>query len=272
MNRNVKYLSIWIVLLIILFFIVSCDDYFEYSPYAANVKSSYKDLHTHNFNKLFANTNPKDTVKFAVFADSHYNYSDLSKAVKEVNKRSAIDFVIVNGDLADHGYLKEYELFHEKMEKLIVPYFTVIGNHDYKSNGDVIYKKMYGQPNKSFVYHDNFFILFDDIFWESNKKPNMNWLEAQLRRGHQGEFKNIFILAHIPPFGDQFTDELENLYCEFMLDYNVDLSIHGHIHRFIYDNYYHDGMIYLTAESIMNTEYVIITASAEEVKVERVKF
>lgn len=271
MQKLVK-IFFWLGLLFILYFIVSCDDYFEYSPYAANVKNSFKNIDTQNFNKLYADTTYKDTIKFAVFADSHYNYNELSKAITNVNNRSDIDFVIVNGDMADHGYLKEYELFHEKMEKLTAPYFTVIGNHDYKSNGIEIYKQMYGHPNKSFVYQDNFFILWDDIFWESNRTPNMNWLEAQLRRASAGSYKNIFVLAHIPPFGEQFTEEDELQYKDLILSHPVDLSIHGHVHRFIFDDYYNDGMIYLTVESIMDKEYVIITASANEVGVEQVKF
>ena|SRR6056297_453966 len=271
MHKLIKY-GVRLGVFIIPFILVSCDDYFEYSPYAANIKSSYKNLHTQNFNKLFANSTSKDTLKVAVFADSHYNYSELSKAVEDVNKRSDIDFVIVNGDMADHGYLKEYELFHEKMDKLIIPYFTVIGNHDYKSNGSEIYKQMYGHLNKSFVFQDNFFILFDDIFWESNKTPNMSWLEAQLKRAYAGTYKNIFVLCHIPPYGDQFTDEYEVLYREIMLEYDVDLSIHGHIHRFEYGNYYSDEMLYLSVESIMDKEYVIITSCDDEVKVEQIKF
>jgi len=271
MHKLIKY-GIRLGVFIIPFILVSCDDYFEYSPYVAKVKSSCKNLHTQNFNMLFANSTPKDTIKVAVFADSHYYYGELSKAVEDVNKRSDIDFVIVNGDIADNGYLKEYELFHEKMDKLIIPYFTVIGNHDYKSNGSEIYKQMYGHFNKSFVFHDNFFILFDDIFWESNKTPDMNWLEDQLKRACAGTYKNIFVLCHIPPYGDQFTDEYEVLYREFMLEYDVDLSIHGHIHRFEYGNYYSDEMLYLAVESINDKEYVIITASDDEVKVEQIKF
>ena len=254
------------------FWMVSCDDLFEYSPYAANVKSSYKNLHINNFNKLYTNTAPKDTIRFAVFADSHYNYNELGKAVEKVNQSPEIDFVIVNGDMADHGYLKEYELFHDKMKELIVPYFTVIGNHDYKSNGESIYQQMYGHPNKFFTYQDNSFILFDNIFWESNKTPNMNWLEAQLKRSNTSNYKNIFVLAHIPPFGEQFTDEYEELYRGLMLEYNVNLSVHGHLHRFIFDDYYDEEMNYLIVESIIDKEYVIITASENEIKVEQVKF
>ena len=271
MQLKVKYF-VGLAFAVCFFFMVSCDDLFEYSPYAANVKSSYKNLHIQNFNKLTANPASKDTIRFAVFADSHYNYSNLSKAVEKVNQCPDIDFVIVNGDMADHGYLKEYELFHDKMKDLIVPYFTVIGNHDYKSNGGDIYQQMYGHPNKFFTYQDNAFILFDNIFWESNKPPNMSWLEAQLRRSNQGNYKNIFVLAHIPPFGEQFTDEYEALYRGIMLEYNVDLSIHGHIHRFIFDDYYDEGMNYLVVESIMDNEYVIITACEKEIEAEQVKF
>jgi len=147
---------------------------------------------------------------------------------------------------------------------------TVIGNHDYRSNGDKIYKEMFGEPNRSFIYNNQKFILFDDVFWESNKTPDFNWLAYELYTS--STFERVFVFCHIPPYGDEFSSDYENLYKNLMLNYNVDLSIHGHIHRFEYGDYYDDGMIYLAVESIMDKEYGLVNVSDAGITVEYIKY
>jgi Icc-related predicted phosphoesterase len=249
----------------------SCEDIFEYSPYAANVKDSYKDIGIENLEKILEQgTEGKEEFKFAVFADSHYSYHELDEAVVNVNSRKDIDFVIVNGDIADHGYLKEYELFHETMDDLKIPYLTTIGNHDYRSNGEDVYKEMYGNRNYTIKYNNCLFVLWDDVFWESNKTPDFNWLEENLEEG--ADYEKIFVVCHIPPFDAQFDDESELLYSDLMNRYNVNLSIHGHIHRFHYSEYYNDGVNYMATEAIIDKEYVIVTVKKDEIVIEAIKY
>ncbi len=270
MKRRIREQICLLTVLITVVILGGCDDAFEYSPYAANVNSSFKNTDKVNLqNLIIADSTQKDEIRFAVIADSHYNYHELNEAIMNINSQN-VDFVIVNGDMADHGYLKEYELFHENMNKLVAPYMTVIGNHDYRSNGGDIYKDMFGDYNKSFVFNNNLFILFDDVFWESNKKPDMEWLENELEDSQQ--YDNTFVICHIPPYGEQFTDEYEEKYKELMIQYNVGLSIHGHIHRNEYGDYYGDGMTYLAVESIMDKEYSIITVTDSEINVDNIKY
>lgn len=268
MKRIFSLYKILIIALVIIC-IGGCEDYFEYSPYAANVKDSNKNIDEKNLERILNSSNDnKEEITFAVLADPHYDYHELDNAIKNINLRQEIDFVIVNGDISEHGYMKEFELIHEEMKELNVPYLTVIGNHDYRSNGEDIYKEMYGEFNKSFTFNNNQFILFDDIFWESNKTPDMNWLEDELLKAE--EYKNTFVFCHIPPYGDQFTDEMESNYENLMLTYNVDLSVHGHIHSYIYHE--NDRTSYLSVGTIMKKEYVLIMVSGDNYTVEQVKY
>lgn len=250
--------------------IAGCEDVFEFSPYAANVKDAYKGIGGKNLTKIEGKNNNQSKFKFAIFTDPHFNYHELDEAVINVNARNDIDFVIVSGDFADHGYLKEYELFHERMKKLDVPYLTVIGNHDYRSNGEDIYKEMFGKYNYSFEYGNSKFILWDNVFWESNKKPNFNWLEYELDDSEENE--NIFVICHIPPYGDQFDNESEERYSELMEESNVSLSIHGHVHRNYFGEYYQDGVDYLSVEAIMDNEYVTVSVQDDEIDVKIIRY
>jgi len=260
-----------LVLVLITGVLSNCEDAFEYSPYAANVKDSYKNVGVQNIKSIQINNDQsKDEFSFAVFADSHYNYHELDGAVSDVDKRDEIDFVVVNGDISEHGYLKEFELFHDQMETLNVPYLTTIGNHDYRSNGEKIYSDMYGAKNYSFVYHNCLFIMWDNVFWESNKYPDFEWLEQQLQT--EEAYSHIFVICHIPPFGSQFDDESEQKYTNLMSKYDVDLSIHGHTHSYYYSKYYNDGVDYLVVGTIMQSEYAIINVIKESYSVERIKY
>ena len=171
-----------------------------------------------------------DTFKFAFVTDNHYHYSNLRAVIEDINRKPDILFVFFGGDIADQALLKEYEIFYTTMEKLNKPYLTVIGNHDYLSNGEIIYKQMFGDYNYTFEFNQNKFIIFDDIVWESNTPLDFNWLSNQLSNNISN--KQVFVIAHIPPFSDQFDSNMEQTYKTLMSDNNVQLSIHGHIHSY----------------------------------------
>jgi Icc protein len=164
----------------------------------------------------------------------HYFYNNLRTVVEDINKNDAILFVIFGGDIADQALLKEYEIFSDIMKNLKKPYFTVIGNHDYNSNGSIIYKEMFGDFNYSFEFNNNKFVLFDDIIWESNKDPDFDWLSLEL--SDYVEFNQVFAFAHIPiVVSDDLSVEMKETYRSIMIDNNVSLSIHGHTHSYFHE-------------------------------------
>ena len=114
-----KYLKkIWLWGVVLLLLTSGCEDYFEVSPYSADVKSNMKNTHVRNMTDIEKmGSNISGEFKFAVLADSHYNYHELSTAISIVNSRSDVDFVIIDGDFCDHGYLKEYEMFFDLAQR-----------------------------------------------------------------------------------------------------------------------------------------------------------
>jgi len=265
-----KYLKLIVFLIGILSF-QSCENIFEFSPYQAIINEKYKNTSSKNLekiNKIILNNT--DTFKFTVIADSHYQYNDLGDALEDINNDSEIIFVLHAGDFTHFGMLKEYEIFHKIMGNFKIPYLTVIGNHDYLSNGEKIYQEMFGELNYSFVFNNNKFILFDNTVWESNKEPDFSWLENELSDNHS--YNQIFILAHIPPFTDQFDKEKENRYKNLMANNNVKLSIHGHIHTYYYTDTYNDGVKYLVVSNSKKRSYCIITVNINSFNVEKVNY
>ncbi|QOD61135.1 metallophosphoesterase [Polaribacter haliotis] len=260
-----KYFRI-IILLIFAGFFSSCEHFFEFSVYEANVKASNKNTTSKNLQLLENITVQSQEFKFAFLSDVHYYYDDLKAVIDDINKREDVLFVIFGGDIADQALLKEYEFFYDIMKTLKKPYFTVIGNHDYNSNGGFIYKTMFGDYNYSFEFNNNKFVLFDDVVLESNKDPDFNWLSSELI-GNEN-YNQVFVIAHIPPNGDQFNDEMEQKYRTILKENNVPLSLHGHTHTYSYEQ---GDVSYFTVPSLKDLGYGIVTVQEKSFNVELIE-
>lgn len=255
-----------LILLVTAVTFTSCEHFFEFSVYEANVKTKQQNTTIKNLELLENISINSQDFKFAFISDVHFFYNQLSDIVEDINKRDDILFVIFGGDIADQALLREYEIFHDIMSNLQKPYLTVIGNHDYNINGGIIYKKMFGDYNYSFEFNNNKFVLFDNIVWESEKELDFDWLTSELK--NNTNFNQVFVIAHIPPYGDQFDDELEQKYRSIMEENNVPLSIHGHTHTY---NYEEGDVSYLTAPAVKDKAYNIVSVKNKGFDVELIE-
>lgn len=264
---NYKFLKVSVFIFIILS-VFTCDNIFEYSVYDADVKESQKNTTSKNLIEVKTKEqNSTDYFKFAVISDTHFYYDDLRAIIDDINSRPDILFVIVTGDFTQQGLLKEYELFYEIIEKLSKPYLTVIGNHDYLSNGENIYNTMFGENNYTFEFKNNKFIFFDNIVWESNKIPDFKWLTNEL--DDSISYNNIFVFAHIPPRDEQFTDSMRNSYRSILEENNAKLSIHGHAHS--YDFRIINNIEYLTVSTVNKDSYCIINVDGSSYSIDLIE-
>ncbi len=248
-----QYLSIPMFLFLSII-ISGCQNMFDFSPYEIRVVDGKKNTTLKNLVDIENNIYASDSITLAVTADPHYNYNYLLKVVNSINKNYQIDFALCLGDISDSGIQTEFELFHSEMDKLGVPYITTIGNHDYRSNGEDVYTQMFGHLNYSLKAGFLRIIVFDDIFWESNKDPDFDWLESELKR-YQGEI--ILVAAHIPPDTDQFNEAARERYYKLMQKYGVRYSFHGHQHNFEVKE--SNGTLYLNTGAIMKGKYTLVT-------------
>lgn len=255
-----------ILFIAIAFTLTNCDHLFEFSVYEANVKTAQKNTTAKNLKLLQDLKVDSQEFKFAFISDVHFFYDQLSTVVDDINKRDDIKFVIFGGDIADQALLREYEIFHDIMSDLKKPYLTVIGNHDYNINGGIIYKEMFGDYNYSLEFNNNKFVFFDDVVWESEKELDFDWLTLELKGNTS--FNQVFVVAHIPPHGDQFDDELEQKYRSIMSENNVPLSIHGHTHKY---NYEEGEVSYLTVPAVKDKAYNIVSVKNKGFSVELIE-
>ena len=61
--------------------------------------------------------------------------SRFNACIHSINEReSDADIVVVTGDLADRGQLSAYRALQRELERLVLPYRLLIGNHDDRAN------------------------------------------------------------------------------------------------------------------------------------------
>jgi len=258
-----KFLKIAALFAFILTF-TNCDNIFEYSVYQANVKTKQKNTTAKNLELLENTKSESQDFKFAFITDVHYFYNNLRTVINDINNKDDISFVIFGGDIADQALLKEYEIFYEIMQNLNKPYFTVIGNHDYNSNGSIIYREMFGDYNYSFEFNNNKFILFDDIIWESNKDPDFDWLSKALT--DNTAFKQSFVFAHIPTVvSEDLSVDMRETYKSILIENNVSLSVHGHTHSYFYE----EGEVdFLIVPALKKPTYGVIGVKGDSFNIE----
>ena len=178
---------------------------------------------------------------------SHDYFDDLKEAIRSINGKDGLQFIICCGDITARGISQEYIWYREITKDFKYPLFTVIGNHDHRSNGKIIFERMFGPLNMSFTYGGYKFILFDDVVWENNNKaPDFEWLEAELEKDELP----VILITHIPPWGDQLIDVYDDRFRQIIVESNIILSLHGHHHS--------------PCEEIFAQVPAVITGSVEE--------
>lgn len=129
---------------------------------------------------------------------------------------------------------------------------------------------MFGSTNYTFTFDSVKFVLFDDVFWESNDTPDFKWLENEL--GEEANYKALVPLAHIQPVDDQFPAEYKLRYHQLMVDAGVSYSFHGHKHGYSDSMPFGDQVQYVTVSSVQGRSFAELTIKDSSVSVEKIDF
>lgn len=266
MHKN-KFLP-WILLLLLS--LNSCNDVFDYSPYEANVTDQQKDKTITNISKLKnLNHSADSTLTFITISDTHYDYFELKTAIEKINELNNIDFVVHLGDLTDRGWLKEYEIFNEYTNELHTPLLTCIGNHDYLSNGGSIYQAIYGDYNYAFTFKGIKLVFFDATTWESNKQPDMKWLQAQLNN----DSLPTILFSHIPPNDRQYSSQNQETLKKLVQANNMLITIHGHAHTHKLSDFLNTEVQSMIVGSILHKNmYKVSVSHNQHINIAKVEF
>ncbi len=213
-----------------------CERVIEYSPYQSGTRIIPEDINVEAVERLTRESSDSfQPFTIALLGDSHTYYDDFTDQIEYLNRIDSIDFVVHNGDITLSGIYREFLWFHDITSSLKHPMITLIGNHDYLSNGVNVYKEMFGPTNFVLDYNNCRFIFFDDIIWEKNvEDPDFEWLYNASNVKQEKGLDYVFVAAHIPPWDSSFSIGNRYLFCKLLEANEVDLSIHGHTHSFFH--------------------------------------
>ncbi|PRZ01767.1 metallophosphoesterase [Marinilabilia salmonicolor] len=269
MSRNRLHYHIWGLILILS---AGCENLIEYSPY----QSGSGDLPQKLNEKVISGLKSKSSDTFepfrvAIIGDSHTYYDDFDDQIKALNSIDSIDFVIHNGDITMSGIYREFMWYQDIASGLSHPMIAIVGNHDFLSNGELVYQDMFGPLSFSFDYNNCRFVFFDDIIWERNvEDPDFEWLYSALEA--DGNISHVFLVAHIPPWSAPFSVGNSYLFYRILEEQQVSLSIHGHTHSFFQGKRDECEVPFLISGDATDREIILMDVRPDTVLITRESF
>ncbi len=228
-----------------------------------------------------------EAIKFVQVTDSHFKTKDdyraevLKQTVKSINNEKDIAFVVFTGDNIDSPHIEYLPEFVKIINKLNVPYYLVIGNHDvFKSNGlsktqyleivhDNNYLYKYKEPNYVFKKDGFVFIVVDgtkEVIPGSigyYKEDTLKWLDKQLNKYKKDP---VVIIQHFPLISAKESSThyvyQKEKYLELLDKHNNVISvIAGHLH--VNNEIMRNGVYHITSPTLLSETpvYKIISIS-----------
>jgi hypothetical protein len=247
--------------------ILSCR-IFEYSSYQVPTRDTGDDRLAGALARLSATDGPDRKFSFAVLADIQSAYDELNDGIDRINADTSIRFLLVDGDLTQHGTLREFEWVNDGLGSLRAPYLAVIGNHDAIANGAEIFTRKYGPLDYSFTYRRIKFVVFNDNKWEFDKNvPDMVWLDSSLTAP---DSVRVIAVAHVPPNGDQIPPSLDTALTKMFVRHHVLFGIFAHQHNWHIEKGDSTGFPYLVVDNVADRNYAKITIDDTAFHIEQV--
>ncbi|RKD91733.1 metallophosphoesterase family protein [Mangrovibacterium diazotrophicum] len=247
----------------ILLLLSSCE-LFEYHPYDTQ-NFSATDVNATNIAEIELQNNHSDTLHFVFTGDTQRYYDETEEFVDNVNKRDDIDFVIHGGDITDFGLSKEYKWMYDILNKLDVPFVTVIGNHDVLGHGKDVYLEVFGDYNFSFISHRTRFICLNTNALEfdyATAVPDFDYMSGFLN--DSADVDQTIVVMHAPPNSTEFNNNASPMFNYIIERYkNVRFCIHGHNHKFEINDFFDNGILYYGCEDISRRSYLVFTVTPD---------
>ncbi len=246
----------------------------EYHAYDTDVSGAV-DIHRVNIPLIEEQCAEKEVIRFAFLSDTQRWYDETVEAVRSINERTDIDFVVHGGDMSDWSLRDEFERQRNILQGLKVPYVVLIGNHDCLVTGEMVYRKLFGDPHFAFTAGDVRFVCANTNALEYNVAkpvPDFDFLERELVN-FPATARRTVALMHAAPHSEQLYGEKAEQYHATMRRFpNLLVAIHGHGHSYEIHDIFDDGLLYIQADCIEKCNYLVFTINEEGITHEQVFF
>lgn len=262
---------------LLLFFVVllltSCD-MFEAHPYDAHV-SGEREVNKRNIARIEDSLRDKKSFRFAMISDTQRWYDETEDAVKALNRRDDIDFVVHGGDLSDFGMTREFIWQRNILSKLKVPYICAIGNHDHLGTGEHVFREIFGDTNFAFTAGNVRFIVLNTNALDydySEPIPDFFFLDGQ-KADFPAEAEKTIFLMHCAPGSEIFNNNVMNVFEQYVLSFpNTLFCLYGHSHNISVKDLFSDGLLYYECPNIAKRIYLLFTINENDYTYEAVEY
>lgn len=257
----------------LLFLTTSCD-WFEYHPYDAQVRGETH-INLKNRARIEEACAEKETIRFAFLSDTQRWYDETEDAVKFINTKQDIDFVIHGGDISDFGLTKEFLWQRDILNKLKVPYVVLLGNHDCLGNGNKVFREVFGDYNFSFMAGNIKFVCLNTNAIEfdySIPVPDFEFIEKELNDQNPLHQKTV-VAMHAAPFDEQFNNNVARVFQRYITEFpGLMFCINGHGHKLSEEDLFDDGIIYYETPNIAKRTFLLFTITPDDYTYEVIEY
>ena len=219
--------------------------------------------------------------RFAQLTDVHLNPTNetptigLLRSIAQINATDSIDFVLVTGDLTEHGDRATMRKVKDCLSLLKVPYYVCLGNHEttWSESGCTAFSDIFGPETFKFEDHNIVFLGFNSgpllrMAYGHVSPADILWLKSELAKAQKNNKKAILVTHYPMMEGDvdnwyDVTDAVRPYGC-------VRLFIGGHYHAM--RNLKYDGIPGILMRSDLRDEngkegYGIYEVSSDSIRV-----
>lgn len=210
-----------------------CERVFEYHPYDVRITGE-RDLIARNVSRIEETLAGRTAFRFAVISDTQRWYDETEDAVRALNARGDLDFVVHCGDFSDFGVVREFMWQRDILSGLKMPYVCVLGNHDCLGSGEQAYRKIFGPYDYAFTVGNTRFVCLNTNAGEYDyvaDVPDFGFLMNEIAACCDQVEKTVFVM-HVPPYDVIFNNNVAPLFEEQLLRFpGVQFCLYGHQHR-----------------------------------------
>ncbi len=174
---------------------------------------------------------------FAWISDTHIGagsaQDDLISIVEDINSQSALDFVLLTGDVTEMGSNAEFASAKMILDSLKKPYYILPGNHDTKwsESGCTRFSELWSTDRINFEFGEIRFIGIHQgpimRMGDGHFAPeDLRWLDSQLK--DISTEQPLFFVTHYP-----LDESISNWYevIDRLKGFNTQVVLCGHGHR-----------------------------------------